>query len=142
MHYITHSSLPIFVRYFTDVKMNAIFLNTTLSLPFTVRKVSKCGVFSGPYFPLSVLNREIYGRKSPYWVRIQENTEGQMFFTWFRRVSRINSCNIVKSWTNSKPNLFRLIFVRTTVSRYPKGSWAKIFPLSKSCFWLLLHPQL
>ena len=47
------------------------------------RKVSKYGVSFGPYFSAFGLNTEIYGvnlwRKSPYSVRIQENTDQKYF---------------------------------------------------------------
>ena len=38
-------------------------------------KVSKYGVISGPYFPVFGLNFGDLIRKSPYSVRIQENTD-------------------------------------------------------------------
>ena len=44
-----------------------------LQLLITAQKVSKYGVISGPYISIFGLNKEIYG-KSPYSVRIQENT--------------------------------------------------------------------
>ena len=47
----------------------------------TVWKVSKYGVFSGPYFPLFRLNTEIYS-KSPYSVGIQENTDQKKLCIW------------------------------------------------------------
>ena len=43
-------------------------------------KVSKYGVFSGPYFFVFGLNAEI--SKSPYSVRIQENTNLKKLCIW------------------------------------------------------------
>ena len=50
-------------------------------------KVSKYGVFSGPYFPVFGLNTEIYRteygdllRKSPYSVQIQKMTDQKSNF--------------------------------------------------------------
>ena len=40
---------------------------------YTAWKVSKYGVFAGPYFPVFGLNTEIYSEM--YSVRIQENTD-------------------------------------------------------------------
>ena len=37
--------------------------------------MSKYGVFAGPYFSEFGLNTEIFFRKSPFSVRIQENTD-------------------------------------------------------------------
>ena len=47
----------------------------------TAWKVSKYGVFSGPYFPVFGLNTEIYG-KSSYSFRIQENTAQKKLRIW------------------------------------------------------------
>ena len=47
----------------------------------TAWKVSKYGVFSGPYLPVSGLNTESYG-KSSYSVRIQENTDEKKLRIW------------------------------------------------------------
>ena len=41
---------------------------------YTAWKVSKCGVISGPYFPVFGLNTEIIS-KSPYSIQIPENTD-------------------------------------------------------------------
>ena len=38
--------------------------------------------FSGPYFPVFGSNTDIYGRKSPYSVRIQENTDQKKLRIW------------------------------------------------------------
>ena len=49
----------------------------------TVWKVSRYGVFSGPYFPVFEKNTEIYLlRKSPYSVRIQENKDQKKLRIW------------------------------------------------------------
>ena len=47
-------------------------INEKTLIVFTARKTSKYGDFSGPYFPVFLLNSEI---KSPYSVKIRENTE-------------------------------------------------------------------
>ena len=41
---------------------------------YTAWKVSKCGVISGPYFPIFGLNTEIIS-KFPYSIQIPENTD-------------------------------------------------------------------
>ena len=59
---------------------------------FTVWNVSKCGVFSFPYFPAFGLNTEIRSI-SPYSVRMRENTEQKevriwIFFTQWLLIKR------------------------------------------------------
>ena len=57
----------------------------------TVQKVSKYGVFSGPYFPAFGMNTEIYSvnwRKSLYSVGIQKNMhQEKLLFGNFSRVT-------------------------------------------------------
>ena len=71
----------------------------------TVWKVSKYGVFSGPYFPALGLNTEIYWTeyvnlrsKSPYLVRIQENTDQKKLRVW---TLSTQCCRIVNAITTS-----------------------------------------
>ena len=59
------------------------FILYPLKTPGTMWKVSKYGVFSGPYFRVFGLNTEIlWWSKSPYSVRIQENTDREKIRIW------------------------------------------------------------
>ena len=49
-----------------------------VAFTFTARKVSKYGVFSGPYFPVFGLNTEIYSVN----LRIRENTDQKKLRIW------------------------------------------------------------
>ena len=49
---------------------------------FTVQKVSKNGVFSGPYFLLFGLNTGDLLGKSPYSVQIKEKTDHKKLRIW------------------------------------------------------------
>ena len=49
--------------------------------PNTAWKVTKCGVFSGPYFPVFGMNKGIYGVISVT-VRTQENTKQKKLRIW------------------------------------------------------------
>ena len=55
-------------------------------LLLTAWKVSRCGVFSGPYFPVFGLNTERYRVEiqsiSPYSVRIRENADQNKLRIW------------------------------------------------------------
>ena len=71
----------------------------------TVWKVSKYGVFSCPYFPVLGLNTEIYWTeyvnlrsKSPYSVRIQENTDQKKLCVW---TLSTQCCRIINAITTS-----------------------------------------
>ena len=59
-------------------------MNTAIPMAYAISlhcvKVSKYGVFSGPYFFVFGLNTEI--SKSPYSVRIQENTSLKKLCIW------------------------------------------------------------
>ena len=48
------------IRCLLNVMKKYVFKDKTLYFPFTARKVSKYGVFSGPYFPVFGLNTEFY----------------------------------------------------------------------------------
>ena len=83
----------------------------------TAWKGSKHGVLSGPYFPVFGLNTEIYS-KSPYSVRIQENTDQKelrvwtIFMQWFVPKTKVEVktdghlivfilvCNVKHDWTD------------------------------------------
>ena len=56
-----------------DNKKNFIPSNSSKRLLYLARKMSEYGVFSGPYFPVVGLNKEIL--KSPYVVQVQENMD-------------------------------------------------------------------
>ena len=88
-------------------------MNTAIPMAYAISlhcvKVSKYGVFSGPYFFVFGLNTEI--SKSPYSVRIQENTSLKKLCIWtlltqcrhkylqdYRRPS--SSCKSNKEWSH------------------------------------------
>ena len=56
-----------------DNKKKFILSNSSKRLLFLARKMSEYGVFSGPYFPVVGLNKEIY--KSSYIVQVRENMD-------------------------------------------------------------------
>ena len=56
-----------------DNKKKFIPSNSSKRLFYLARKMSEYGVFSGPYFPVVGLNKEIF--KSPYIVQVQENMD-------------------------------------------------------------------
>ena len=56
-----------------DNKKKFILSNSSKRLLFLAQKMSEYGVFSGPYFPVVGLNKEIY--KSPYIVQVRENMD-------------------------------------------------------------------
>ena len=55
----------------SEINFGFLF-NWMLNLPYTAWNASKYGITSGPYFPVFELNLL---RKSPYSVRMQENTD-------------------------------------------------------------------
>ena len=56
-----------------DNKKKFIPSNSSKRLFYLARKMSEYGVFSGPYFPVVGLNKDIF--KSPYIVQVQENLD-------------------------------------------------------------------
>ena len=56
-----------------DNKKNFLPSNSSKRLLYLARKMSEYGVFSGPYFPVVGLNKDIF--KSPYIVQVQENMD-------------------------------------------------------------------
>ena len=59
-------------------KLHKVFVHTwwvSQSLYYTVWKVSKYGVFSGPYFPVFGMNTEIYGVSFNWNSSWKSNTE-------------------------------------------------------------------
>ena len=73
-----------------------------------LHEVSKCGVFSGPYFPVFGLNTEIYGIN----VHIQSDTgkygpEKNLYLDTFHTVWNIMYVSVLEGWCDSIAWSFR-----------------------------------
>ena len=64
------------------MKVFYLFLSSLLFLCLTGWKVSKCRVISGPHFPVFVPKYRDLWSKSPYSVKIQENTDQKKLRIW------------------------------------------------------------
>ena len=66
-----------------NMKIVLNYLNFVFPIAVTAWKVSKYGVFSGPYFPAFGLNTEFFlVRISPYSVQMWENTDQKKLGIW------------------------------------------------------------
>ena len=92
---------------------NAEFSYITILIKSTVWKVTICGVFSGPYFPVFGLNTyRVLRSKSRYSVQIKENTDQKKLRIWTlftQRLKMAQVSNTLKSGVNEKLTNYRLI---------------------------------
>ena len=91
--------------------------------PCTAWKVSKYGVFSGPFFPVFGLN------KSPYSVRIQENTDQKKLGIWklFSRNGILAYTEYGKTRFIGKPVYWHIVHSDRHINAFIKCSTEKLF---------------
>ena len=71
-------------------------------------KVSKCGVFSGPYFPHSDWYGNLIRSISPYSVRMRENTDQEKLRIWTLFTQWIITIHSVQMWENTDQKKLRI----------------------------------